>query len=226
MKHSTHKHSMKPFLLINAKSYPSGIGEEVQALAQYCKQAAEHYRTDVALAVQPTELASVSATTQAYAQHIDEQLQGAHTGSINGEAVKRAGATGTLLNHAEKKLPLTTLQSAVVRARQLGLVTVVCAATQEEVSRIAQFKPDYIALEPPELIGGNVSVTTASPDIITKAVHAADPIPLLCGAGIKTAEDAAKARALGAAGILVASGVMLAQNKQAVLRQLLEALQQ
>jgi len=42
----------------------------------------------------------------------------------------------------------------------------------------------------------------------------------ICGAGIKSAEDVRKAKALGAAGVLVASGYVLADNPRRALEDL------
>ena len=109
-------------------------------------------------------------------------------------------------------------------ARELDLVTVVCANTVEDAEVLAQYAPDYIAVEPPELIGGDISVTTADPEIIRKtvaAVKSVNPdIRVLCGAGVKNGKDVAAAIALGADGVLLASGVVKAKDPHAVLRDL------
>ncbi|MEK6851522.1 MAG: triose-phosphate isomerase, partial [Candidatus Thermoplasmatota archaeon] len=88
--------------------------------------------------------------------------------------------------------------------------------------------PDYLAVEPPELIGGNVSVTSARPEVITKAVErirAVDPhVLVLCGAGVKSGRDVAKALELGTVGVLLASGVVKAKNPEKALRDLAKGL--
>ena len=46
-------------------------------------------------------------------------------------------------------------------------------------------EPTYIAYEPPELIGGNVSVSSAKPEIIAQAAKACNgKTKLLVGAGL------------------------------------------
>jgi triosephosphate isomerase len=81
-----------------------------------------------------------------------------------------------------------------------------------------------IAIEPPELIGGDISVTTADPGIVSNTVKAVQSInktvKILCGAGVKNGKDVAKAIELGADGVLLASGVVKAKNKEEVLRDL------
>ena len=52
--------------------------------------------------------------------------------------------------------------------------------------------------------------------IIKKIVDAVYPIKVLVGAGIKTRKDIEKSLALGAKGILVASGIIKAKNKEKI----------
>ena len=81
-------------------------------------------------------------------------------------------------------------------------------------SRFAEIGAPLVAYEPPELIGGNISVSTAKPDIIEKASVLCEKngVKLIVGAGIKTHNDILTSLKLGAAGGLVASGVVLASN--------------
>ena len=81
----------------------------------------------------------------------------------------------------------------------MGFVTVVCAKDSKEAAKIAKVSPDFIAVEPPELIGGEVSVSKAKPDIIRESVKAVGgKSKLLVGAGVKTGEDVRIALKLGA----------------------------
>jgi triosephosphate isomerase len=78
------------------------------------------------------------------------------------------------------------------------------------------------------LIGGDVSVTTAKPEVITGAVeriHAVNPrVTILCGAGVKTRKDVAKALELGTSGVLLATGVVKAKDPEKALRDLVKGL--
>ena len=93
---------------------------------------------------------------------------------------------------------------------------------------MAAFAPDFIAVEPPELIGGDVSVTKANPFIIEDTVNSVKDvnkkISVLCGAGVKTGEDVAKALELGADGVLLASGVVKSKDPKATLLDLIKHL--
>ena len=92
----------------------------------------------------------------------------------------------------------------------------------------ASFSPNFIAVEPPELIGGDISVTTADPDIISGSVNAVKDInkniKVLCGAGVKNGRDVAKSIELGASGVLLASGIVKAKDKGRVIRDLASGL--
>lgn len=209
-----------PIIVVNCKAYENCIGDKAIRIAEICERVAKATGVTIAIAVDAADIYHVkmAARIPVFAQHVDADPPGAHTGSILPEAVEQAGAVGTILNHSEKKLALPVLQKSIARARHAGLATLACAATPKEAADIAALKPDFIAIEPPELIGGDISVSTAKPEVITATTKLIAQIPVLCGAGIKTKNDAAKAVALGAQGILVASGVTLAKNPEQVLK--------
>ena len=96
------------------------------------------------------------------------------------------------------------------------MVSVVCARSAAEVADIARFKPDYIAIEPPELIGSGKAVSKENPAIVTDSIESAakvsQEVRVICGAGITDAADVRSALKLGAKGILVASGVIKATS--------------
>jgi len=93
---------------------------------------------------------------------------------------------------------------------------------------VAALAPTAIAIEPPGLIGGDVSVTTADPSIVSQAAEATRQLApgtlSLCGAGVKDGRDVAKAVELGADGVLVASGVVKAKDAKAAMLDLARGL--
>jgi len=209
--------------VINFKCYKEGTGENALKLAKALEKVSKEERKKVILAVQPADIFRVSkeVTLPIFSQHIDNIGYGAYTGSILPESVRRAGAKGTLLNHSEKRIPLNLLESYIRRAKEAKLKVIVCCENASEVKKIANFevKPDFIAVEPKELIGGNVSVSKAKPDLIKKSVENGN-IPLLCGAGIKSREDVIIAKRLGAKGVLIASGIVRSRKPGDALREL------
>jgi triosephosphate isomerase len=87
---------------------------------------------------------------------------------------------------------------------------------------LARLQPTYLAYEPPALIGGTISVSTAKPAIIKKIVMRINFLPILVGAGIRQKSDVVKALKLGAKGVLVSAVVMTAVDPVKVLSDLAE----
>lgn len=207
-----------PVIITNFKAYPSATGAGAVHLAQLHSRAALETHQSFVVCVQAVDIASVAATkVPVFAQHSDPDEPGAHTGAVTIEALQAAGAVGTLLNHAEHRLPWAVLGKTISRAKQLKFLTLVCAATPEEGAKIAaEFAPDFIAVEPPELIGGDVSVSKANPDCISEAVALIGK-QVIVGAGVKNGDDVRIARERGASGVLLASGVTKASDPYSVL---------
>ena len=219
-----------PFILVNFKAYPEALGHEAVELAKLCAKVEEDTGRSLAVAPSALDLALVAKSVRipVFAQHLDPKETGKATGWIPPEAALAAGAVGTIVNHSERKVPRDEIRSVIARCRALGLEVVVCADGVAEAEALAALGPDYLAVEPPELIGGDVSVTTARPEVISQAVariRAVNPeVRVLCGAGVKTGKDVAKALELGAVGVLLASGVAKARDPEKALRDLAKGL--
>lgn len=209
-------------LIVNLKTYGAATGEKAAEIAEECYQAGEDTGKQVIVAPQPQDILRTSGGT-VFSQHMDEVRPGSHTGHLLGESIKAAGASGTLLNHSERRIPEEKIEKCIERAEELGLTSVVCAQSPEECGELSKYKPDYVAFEPPELIGGDTSVSEAKPELIEEAVQKSE-VPLLTGAGIKNTEDVRKSRELGCEGVLVASGVVKAENPYEKARELCEGL--
>lgn len=160
-----------------------------------------------------------------FAQYVDPESPGAFTGSLSAEALKMIKVTGSLLNHSEKKLRMPEkIKAGIERLHQLGLESLVCAESPAEAKNIVTYNPTYVAIEPPELIGSGISVSTAKPEIVkdtvTEIKSINDKIPILCGAGISNAEDVKKALGLGVDGVLLASAFVNAPDPKEFLKSL------
>lgn len=215
-----------PAIIVNFKAYESALGTGALLLSGFHDRVAKETGASIGIAVSSLDLRDIASKSAipVFAQHVDPVEYGARTGQMPPAAVKSCGAYGTLLNHAERRLSSDVLQRTIEMCRTVGLFTLVCAESPEKVQEILAFKPDAIAYEPPELIGGNVSVSSAQPDVIARVVQIAGMTPLLVGAGVKTQEDVRVSLQLGARGVLLASGVTLAPDPEAVLRQLVSGL--
>jgi triosephosphate isomerase len=212
--------------IINFKAYANSIGLNAVRLARVCERITKRERANIAVAVQPADILAVAGHVgiPVLAQHVDAIEFGAKTGWILPESAQQMGAVGSLINHSEHRIPLQQINATIKRLKELGMLSVCCANTPSMAAKIARFKPDIIAIEPPELIGGNVAVSQAKPQIITQTTHKIKSIPILCGAGVKSKDDVSKAVHLGAKGILVASGVTNARNPGKALTDLVRGL--
>ncbi len=169
---------------------------------------------------QLTDLKEVSHICKTLAQHVDPYTPGQHTGSVLPEKILEAGAFGSLINHSEDRMDFDKIKESVKRLKKLSLASVVCARDLNEVKQLKKFMPTAIAVEPPELIGGKVSVSTADPDLIKSACKQYKTV--LVGAGIHSKKDVETAMKLGAKGVLVASGVVLSGNPEKSVQQMIE----
>lgn len=222
-----------PRIIVNAKVYPQATGPRgAVSLAQACEEAGAAAGVSIGLAPPMVELAAVGRMALphvvVFAQHCDSLAPGSGTGWTTPEAVHGAGAVGAILNHAEHKIPHGDVGAAVERLRALDLWSLVCADGDAEVQALAALTPTFVAVEPPELIGGDVSVTSADPAIVERnaaTIRRAAPGTLaLCGAGIKTARDVSRAIELGCHGVLLASGVVKTKRPRAALDDLVSGL--
>jgi triosephosphate isomerase len=209
------------FVLLNLKAYDC----DPVAIAEIARDVSEETGTRIAVAPQSARLEAVADTgVETWSQHVSSVDHGSHTGSALAESAAAAGASGTLLNHSEKRRRLADIDGGLNAAKRAGIETVVCANNCEQCKAVAALGPEAVAIEPPTLIGGEESVSTAVPDVVTEAVGAVgeidDSIPVLCGAGISAGEDVESARDLGASGVLLASGVAKADEPEGVLRDL------
>ena len=219
-----------PVILVNFKAYPEALGSRGVALAKVCAEVADRSGASIVVAPAATDVARIAHEVRipVFVQHVDAVESGAHTGWLPPEAAVEAGAAGTLLNHSERRTSVSELGAVIPRCDALGLEVVCCASTVSEAEAIATLSPPYVAIEPPELIGGTISVTKAKPGIISGAVErirSANPkVDVLCGAGVRTGRDVARAIELGTVGVLLSSGVVKARDPKKALADLAKGL--
>lgn len=197
-------------------------------LAKICDRVAGEVGANIVVVPQTADLARIAGEVSipVYAQGVDNVGYGSHTGWILPESVKAAGASGCLLNHSEHGLLLADVDVLVGRLRGLGLTSIVCTNNILVTKAAAVLSPDYVAVEPPELIGSGIPVSEAKPEVVTESVKAVrevnSRVKVLCGAGITTGEDVRKAVELGTCGVLLASGVVKAKDPEKALRDLIK----
>jgi len=211
-------------IVINFKTYRQATGYRAVNLAQICRRVQEETKVRIVAVPQTADLRNcVETGVDCWVQHIDPVEQGKNTGWITVEDVEEAGARGTLLNHSEHKLDEETLKKVMGLVGDMAFEACICAASPEEAEKVATLGPDFIAYEPPELIGSTErSVASEKPEII-EAVVKKVTYPVLVGAGVHSPEDVKTALRLGAKGVLLATDVVLAEDPEGQLRELAAA---
>lgn len=218
-----------PIIIVNFKTYEKGTGKAAVRLAEIAEEVSKETGASIAVAPQFTDIERVArkVSIPVFAQHVDPISFGSNTGHVLAQAVKEAGAIGTIINHSERQIKPADIEAAVKKAREVGLITVVCADTPETSKKLAEFNPDFLAIEPPELIGTGIPVSKAKPEVVTDSLEAVKKInpkiTVLCGAGITVGEDYAAALKLGTEGVIIASGVVKAKDQRAALIDLAKA---
>lgn len=218
-----------PIIVLNFKCFLEATGDGALKLSKIAEKVSEKTGVSVIVCPQHVDLYRVanSVNIPVFSQHVDPILPGSWTGHIPPEAVKAAGASGTLLNHSEHKLRISDIEFILSRAEALGLKTLVCANNVRVASAISQFNPWGIAVEPPELIGTGIAVSKVKPEVVLNTVlevkKFSKDVLVFCGAGISTAEDVSIAFKLGVDGVLLASAYVKAKDPELFLTSLCEA---
>ncbi len=210
--------------VINFKNYEEISGSKAVRLAKIAEKISRRYKIKIAIAPPHHLLAEVSKVSiPVLAQHVDNVNVGSTTGFLVPEIIKKSGIIGSLINHSEHRISQMEIADLIARLKKLGMISIVCVKNVSEARKYAKFDPDYVAIEPPELIGTGRAVSKETPEVITKSAkaiaQAGNTAKLLCGAGIISGEDVTKAIQLGARGILVASGIIKAKNWNKIIKE-------
>lgn len=203
--------------IINCKNYEEISGDKIQKLAKVAEKVSKKYKIKIAIAPPHHLLEKINSyKIILLAQHVDIKKIGSTTGYVVPELLKKSKVHGSIINHSEHRIPINEIKELVIRLKKLKMISVVCVKNIQEVKKLSKLNPNYIAIEPPELIGSGRAISNEKPELITKAAQAIksskNQTKLLCGAGIISGDDVKKAMELGSKGILVASGIIKAKN--------------
>jgi triosephosphate isomerase (TIM) len=219
----------EPVFEIGFKSYI--YGDAAVELACAADRISGEHGVPIIITPQCVDIYRIAKATRhilVFAQHADSLEPGKGAGSVLLEAVKAAGAVGVMLNHAERRQTLSEIRRTIQRADAVGLVTMVCADSPEEALAVAQFHPNILLTEPPDLIGTGRSVGTENRRFVADSVaniKRIDPqIVVFSGAGIKCGRDVGDIIRLGAGGTGSATGVLHASNPPAMIAEMVAAL--
>ena len=190
--------------IINCKNYEEIAGEKILKFVNIAQSISKKYKVPIAVAPPQHLVGLVSKSSiPIFAQHVDVSKIGSTTGFVVPELLKKSGVKGSLINHSEHRISSKEIEALVLKLRELKMVSVLCVKDVAEAKKYSKLNPDFIAIEPPELIGSGKAVSKERPELITKAVKAVQNskgnTKLLCGAGIVSGEDVSAAIRLGSA---------------------------
>jgi triosephosphate isomerase len=215
--------------IINCKNYEEIAGDNILKFVKIAQSVSKKYNVKIAVAP-PQHLIGLVAKSSIpiFAQHVDVSKIGSTTGFMVPELLKKSGVKGSIINHSEHRIPPKDIEILVTKLRELKMTSVLCVKDVAEAKKYSKLNPDYIAIEPPELIGSGKAVSKEKPELITRAVSAVksskNSTKLLCGAGIVSGDDVSAAIDLGSVGILVASGIVKAKNWTKIIEEFSKAM--
>lgn len=216
-----------PYFLLNLKTYL--WGDDLLDLLREADEIASGLRVSLMAAPIYVDIRAAAGEVEnmlVLAQHLDPQSPGMGTGAVPARALEEAGADGVMLNHAEKKMKLQKLSTALERAGESGLLSLVLTDSVSTARAAAVLGPDIILTEPPDLIGTGRSSDEEYMRQTVKAVEEIDSgIAVMQGGGISSPADVDQAVRAGAAGIGATSAITEADSPLQILEKLLKALE-
>ena len=181
----------RPFLIVNPKSYL--YGQKSLELALAADKTAAETGLQIFFTCPYADIRLIRENTShvvVCAQSLDPLTPGRGMGHVLPESLKEAGADAVFLNHAENPKTVAELSACVKRAKELDMITVVCADSTMEAAAVACLDPDIVLAEPTDLIGTG---KTADDSYVTETVAALNKVNpnvlVMIASGVVTADD-------------------------------------
>ena len=208
-------------IVLSLKTYKEATADNAVKLCQIIKKVADETKVPIIPAAQPFDIYRIKQAVdmEVWAQHLDPIDPNRHFGWLSPYSAKQAGASGVVINHLEHEIDFKTIKATVEKCKQYDLKTLVIVGTVDLAKQVNELKPDYLAYENADLIGGDVAMIDHDPEG-TKQVVALASMPVIVGAGIRTGEHVKKTLAVGGAGVILASAVVKAEDQEAALKDL------
>lgn len=215
-----------PFLIVNPKSYL--YGEKSLELAKAADKTAKETGLQIYFACPYADIRLIKENTEnliVCAQSMDSLTPGRGMGYVLPESLKEAGAGAVFLNHAENQKTVSELYATIKRAKELGMITIVCADSTVEAKAVACMDPDIVLAEPTDLIGtGQVADDSYTIETV-KDLHEVNPdVLVMIASGVSTAEDCYNVVKLGADGTGATSGILNAPSPAQRVQEMAEAI--
>ena len=215
-----------PLLIVNPKAYLGGA--QTLELARLTDELAGEFGITTIFTAQHVDLRMIADATEnlvVTAQHMDPIAAGRGMGHILPEGLVEAGVRAVVLNHAEHPLSIDVLDRTLVRAREVGLATIVCADSDAQCRAIADLGPDVMICEPTAAIGTGQMDSGDYIERTTRIVKEVDPsILVIQAAGVSTGEDVARVLAQGADGSGGTSGILKHPDHRQILTDMYTAI--
>ena len=215
-----------PFLIVNPKSYL--YGEKSLELAKAADKTAKETGLQIYFTCPYSDIRLIKENTEnliVCAQSMDSLTPGRGMGHVLPESLKEAGAGAVFLNHAENQKTVSELYATIKRAKELGMITIVCADSTVEAKAVACMDPDIVLAEPTDLIGtGKVADDSYTIETV-KGLHEVNPdVLVMIASGVSTAEDCYNVVKLGADGTGATSGILNAPSPAQRVQEMAEAI--
>ena len=215
-----------PFLIVNPKSYL--YGEKSLELAKAADKTAKETGLQIYFTYPYADIRLIKENTEnliVCAQSMDSLTPGRGMGYVLPESLKEAGAGAVFLNHAENQKTVSELYATIKRAKELGMITIVCADSTVEAKAVACMDPDIVLAEPTDLIGtGQVADDSYTIETV-KDLHEVNPdVLVMIASGVSTAEDCYNVVKLGADGTGATSGILNAPSPAQRVQEMAEAI--
>jgi triosephosphate isomerase len=218
--------AVSPFLIVNPKSYL--YGEKSLELAKAADKVAGDTGLQIYFTCPYADIRYIKENTEhviVCAQSMEALTPGRGMGRLLPESLKEAGAEAVFLNHAENPKTLSELYAAIKRAKELDMITVVCADSITEAKAAACMNPDIVLAEPTDLIGtGQVADDSYTINTVN-ALHEVNPeVLVMIASGVSTADDCCNVIKLGADGTGATSGILNAPSPAERIREMADAI--
>jgi triosephosphate isomerase len=222
------KHIKPPFFEIGPKSYL--FGDQVFKLAMLAEKTAIKYDIDIIFTSPIIDIRRIAQATDRillFAPHMDPISIGRGLADILPESLVAAGAHGVMLNHAEKPISISVLDKTITRAKEVGLMTIVCADSIAQAKSVACLNPDIIIAEPTDLIGTD---QTSDMDYIKATINTVKSINsnilVLQAAGIRSGKNVFDVILAGAEATGSSSGIICAPSPETMIDEMISSLKE
>ncbi len=215
-----------PYLVVNPKSYL--YGKKSLELAKAADRTAKQTGIRLYFTCPYADIRLISENTKyltVTAQSMDPLTPGRGMGHVLPESLKEAGAGAVFINHAENPKTLSDLSRCIQRAKELDMVTLVCADSTAEAAAVAALGADIVLAEPTDLIGTGHIVDESYMIEAAKLIKGVNPdASIMIASGVVTPEDCYKIVKMGSDGTGGTSGILNAPDPAVRIQEMAEAI--